>query len=222
MMDSSELFAAIRAGDQDKVRRLISQNPKLVNAVTGEGQSALVISVYYHQPEIARLLVEGGAELNFFEAAMVGDAGKVAEWLAKNPALLDAFSPDGFTGLGFAAFFGHTEVARLLLDRSAQVNLASRNPMRVTPLHSSVAGRHFEISLMLLEHGADVNAQQQEDFTPLQEAAQNGQIDMVKLILSYHPAVDARQAGGKTALRIAIEHGHPEVADLLRKHGAVD
>ena len=45
------------------------------------------------------------------------------------------------------------------------------------PLHSAVANRNVAIARMLVEHGADVNAAQQDDFTPLMEAAQNGDLE---------------------------------------------
>jgi len=58
------------------------------------------------------------------------------------------------------------------------VNSPSRNAQRVMPLHSAAAGRHLTIMQALLAHGADPNARQADDFTPLHAAAQNGQIEM--------------------------------------------
>ena len=90
------------------------------------------------------------------------------------PAWPTAYAPDGFTALGLASFFGHREAAELLLAAGARVNDASRNPMRVAPLHSALAGGHAEIVELLLDAGADVNAVQADGYTPLHEAAQNG------------------------------------------------
>jgi ankyrin repeat protein len=62
-----------------------------------------------------------------------------------------------------------------------------------------------------------VNARQAGDF-PLHGAAQNGQLEMVKLLLAHGADVNAN-ASGKTPLAIVFEKGHHEVASLLRQHG---
>jgi len=84
-----------------------------------------------------------------------------------------------------------------------------------------VAGRHAGIARTLLEHGADVNAAQQDGFVPLHGAAQNGQPDMIELLLEYGADVNAKNAEGLTALAIAVQEGHAGAAELLRQHGAM-
>ena len=58
------------------------------------------------------------------------------------------------------------------------MNSASRNEMKVMPLHSAAATgdpeARYELAKLLLEHGADPNACQQDNFTPLMEADQLG------------------------------------------------
>ena len=56
--------------------------------------------------------------------------------------------------------------------------------MRVQPLHGAAAGRHIEVCRLLIASGADVNATQQHDFTPLHAAAQHGDNELVELFLS--------------------------------------
>jgi ankyrin repeat protein len=218
---TQEFFDAIKAGDSNKVDVMLGQDRSLANAKNADGLSAVLAALYYHEPDIAHTLVAFGAELNIFEASAVGEISKVKDLIKQQPDLIDAYSSDGFQPLGLAAFFGQADVAEFLLSKGAQVNSASHNPMRVMPLHSSVASKDFTISEMLLKHGADVNATQADDFTPLHAAAQNGQIEMVELILKYKPDLNARQVEGKTALAIAIEYKHNDVAELLKRHGAI-
>jgi ankyrin repeat protein len=221
-MDRSlELFESIKANDAAKTRELLSLDPTLANARMDSGLTAVLLAVYYGRKEIVELLLASGARLNLFEASATGKLDRVEEILNEQPDLVNEYAPDGFTPLGLASFFGHTEVVRLLLARRAQVNIASNNPQRVMPLHSAVAARHFAIAQALLEHGAEVNAKQQEGFTPLHEAAQNGQLEMVQLLLQHGADVDAPKDDGQTALAIAEQHGRQDVADLLRQHGAI-
>jgi ankyrin repeat protein len=55
--------------------------------------------------------------------------------------------------------------------------------MRVQPLHSAVAARNAEIVRLLIAAGADVNARQQDDFTPLMAARQNGDAEIEQMLL---------------------------------------
>ena len=86
--------------------------------------------------------------------------------LKRKPKLLNEFAPDGFQPLGLAAFFGHTEVVRFLIESGADVDTPSRNGLKVTPLNSAAAGRHYEIAMLLLERGANPNMRQSGDFVP--------------------------------------------------------
>ncbi len=178
-------FELIKSGDRAGVEEMLAANPSLVSTKTDGGVSAILAAVYNGNPQIADLLVEAGAPLDIFEAAALGREEDVGRLLDEMPRLVGAVAPDGFAPLGLAAFFGHEETAKLLILRGADVNHASENAMKVTPLHSAVAGRHLEIAKALLEAGADPNARQQDNFTPLMGAAQNGRPAMEELLRSY-------------------------------------
>ena len=68
---------------------------------------------------------------------------------------LNAFAYDGWTPLHLAAFFGHLDAARALIDAGADIDAFSRNGLTNTPLHAATAGRHGDVALLLVEHGAD-------------------------------------------------------------------
>lgn len=210
-----ELFLAIRAGDGPAVRDLVAKDRALLEALSPLGVSPVLFAAYYHHPAMARVLVEAGAALNIFEAAAIGEAQRVGALLDADPALLNAVSPDGFSPLGLAAFFGQAEVAARLLDRGADVNAVSHNAMRVGPLLSAVTGNHTELARMLVAAGADVNAAQQGGFTPLMGAAQNGNAELVRLLLSHGAVPDAVNENGLSAADLAQEEGHGEVLILL-------
>lgn len=216
----NELFESIKANDAIRAQELLSLDPELANASLEGGPSVVLLAAYYGRKEIVELLLASGARLNLFEASAVGKLDRVDEILHDRPGMLNEYAPDGFTPLGLASFFGHTEVVKLLLARGAQVNLASNNAQHVMPLHSAVAARHFDIAKLLVEYGADVNAKQQEGYTPLHEAAQNGQLEMVMLLLEHGADPDGRMDDGRTPLTLAEQYGREQVADLLRRRGA--
>ena len=55
--------------------------------------------------------------------------------------------------------------------------------------------------------------------TPLHMAALNGHKEIVELLISKGADVNAKAEDGETPLDATIEFRHPQIADLLRKHG---
>jgi ankyrin repeat protein len=148
--------------------------------------SALLQAIYNGDQARTEELLAAHPELDVFEAAALGRADRVRELLDQDPLLANAWAQDGFQPLGLATFFGHVEAARLLVERGAEVNSASRNPMKVMPLHSAAAAddpdARYEIAKLLLEHGAEPNARQRDDFTPLMAADQSGDERLAQLL----------------------------------------
>lgn len=215
----TDLFAAIHANNLEGVRLLIGAEHDLLRSVSPSGLSPVLFAAYYHRPEIVQALVELGAPLSIFEAAAAGQAARVRDMLQDNPLLVNAVSPDGFSPLGLAAFFGHEDVASALLAGGADVQAVSQNDMGVQPLHSAVAGNHARLVGALVEAGADVNATQQGGFTPLMGAAQNGNAELVALLLAHGANPAAQTADGRTAQTLAAEEKHESVLKLLPKFG---
>ncbi|HET7855871.1 MAG TPA: ankyrin repeat domain-containing protein, partial [Gaiellaceae bacterium] len=101
--------------------------------------SELLQAVYQGDKARAEELLAADPELDVFEAAAVGRTERLRELLDADAGLANAWAEDGFQPLGLASFFGHVEAARLLVERGAEVNSASRNQMKVMPLHSAAA-----------------------------------------------------------------------------------
>lgn len=214
---NATIVEAVQAGDRTRVEILLAQHPEWVNSLTSGGLPLVLVALYYGHNDIADLFAKSGAELDIFSASALGNVSRINHLLSFDAEQVNAVSVDGFQPLGLAAFFGRTDAARVLVEKGAQVNLASHNPMRVMPLHSAVAGGHLEIARMLLEHGANPNARQSDEFTPLHGAAQNGQAEMVQLLLDSGVDRSAANAQGKSALDYARESGNSQAIRLLEK-----
>lgn len=131
---------------------------------------------------------------------------------------VNAYSTDGFTPLHLSAYFGGLEACELLLDRGADLEARSRNEQLhdVTPLHSAAAGRQTQVALLLLDRGADPNATQPGGWTPLHQAAANGDLVLCRALLK-HRAKRAPMSDDRTRpLDFAIENGYPDVVRLLK------
>src|SRR5580700_1255207 len=94
----SDLITAIKAGEFERVKALVSADPALVNARSGTGESAILTAVYGGRKDIANLLVARGATLTLFEACAAGEYDQV-ERLVEGGAPVNASSDDGWTPL---------------------------------------------------------------------------------------------------------------------------
>jgi ankyrin repeat protein len=185
------------------------------NARDERGLSPAMHALYRGELEAAERLVP--EEPNVFEAAAFGLTGRLRELLDAEPALASAFSGDGFTALHLAAFTGHPDAVRLLLERDADPNAVATSPEigPVQPLHSAAATRQLDSARLLVEHGADVNARQAAGFTPLHEAAGNGDVELGRLLLEAGADSTARKDDGQTPADVAAARGHDAILALL-------
>jgi ankyrin repeat protein len=106
---------------------------------------------------------------------------------------------------------------RLLLDNGADINTRSRGGG--TWLHSAALVDYHKAE-MLLRHGADPNARDDDDETPLFAAQQARRADIAELLLKNGADVNAQGNNGWTPLHGAVVGGSYNVAQVLLRHGA--
>lgn len=219
-MNREGVLAAIEADDVDRALNALREHPEHANVRNAEGISALMLCLYRGQTAVAEAIRAARNEIDVFEATALGDAETVRGLLRQDKARVGEWSPDGFTPLHHAAFFGHSEVAKLLIEAGADIEAPSRNQqfaLDARPLHSAAAARELGMCAVLLDAGADPNARQHGEFTPLLEAAQNGDEALADLLLSHGADVNARLADGRSAAELASEAGNQSLALRLRQ-----
>src|SRR3989449_1180620 len=193
---------AIKAGEYERVKAMVSADPTLIDARGRTGESAILTAVYHRQKEIVNLLVARGATLSLFEASAAGEVERVERLVASDPSAVNTYSADGWTPLHLAAFFGHTKIAELLLAHDADVAARSRNANGNTPLHAALAGNHKMVAGLLIGAGADVNAADAAGWRPLHLAAANNHLDVMRTLIAQGADVAAQNAEGLAALAL--------------------
>jgi uncharacterized protein len=218
-MGANELFQALSAGDEQRALNVLRAHPELARTRDDDGLSPLMQAVYRGFDKLTEVLRRERRDLDVFEAAAVGDLNRLCE-LVQDKSAADAWSSDGFTPLHLAAFFGRPEAARYLLTQGADIEAVARNrrfAAEARPLHSAVAAQHREVIALLLKAGADPNSRQHGGFTPLLEAAQLGNADLVDLLLAHGTNQADTLEDGSTASDLARKAGNVLLADRLKK-----
>jgi ankyrin repeat protein len=130
----------------------------------------------------------------------------------------------GSTTLHFAAANGHVEIARLLIQNGAEVNV--RSNYGNTPLHLAAIRGQVDVLHLLVENDADLEAQNNYGQRALHCAARYGHLPIIQELISrYHVDINARVNDGSTALWLA-RHGEPQphlpVITFLQANGGIE
>lgn len=151
------LHQASSDGDVAHVRALIDAGEPL-DAQGDNGETPLTLALVGGHPDVAALLIERGADVT-----------------ARNRG--------GFTPLHAAAYAGIAEIAALLIGQGADVN-DQKNKAGVSPLSIASEQGHADVAQVLIEHSANLEAAEQNGYTPLTRAIWRGQSAVVALLQS--------------------------------------
>ena len=155
------LYYAALCGFHDVAEQLTIKHPQQVNTTGGYFVSPLGAAIKGGHLKIAEVLHERGADVDvqghneytpLLSASITGHIG-IVQWLLSRQANPNNRSqPDGWTSLHAAAYCGHVEVARLLLQYKADID--ARDSEGQTPLRLAVQNDCVDVAQLLLAHGA--------------------------------------------------------------------
>jgi hypothetical protein len=110
-------FVIYAHSELDMVKKLLDKEPLLINAVMdwggGDWESGLGGASHMGRRDIVELLLERGARIDIFCAAMMGQLDAIKSFLTLEPKLIDARGPHGFT-LHFHAQVGGKDSEKVL------------------------------------------------------------------------------------------------------------
>jgi uncharacterized protein len=215
MTAAEQLIAAVRAGDAEQVRALVQEDPALAAAADETGAPAVRVALYHRQQAVLEALLEAAPPLEDPDVAAVGDVRELRRRLSRDEELIRARTPDGFTPLHYAAFFGGVDAVDALLDAGADPDVVAENASRVRPLHSAAAARDARAADRLLAGGADPDAQQEGGYTALHAAAQHDDEELAVVLLRHGADPAIRTDDGADAAALAAARDSTAVLALL-------
>ncbi|HEY3412009.1 MAG TPA: ankyrin repeat domain-containing protein [Armatimonadota bacterium] len=155
MPSTEDLIAAIHLGDTETVESLLLIDPTL--AESRNGLSPILAALYDRQDDILEMLLNELPLLTVSEAAALGQVDALKALLQGHAADANLLSGDGWTPLHLACFFNEPLVVEVLLEMGADTEIVSANPTAVTPLQSALAAGAEGIARNLIEHGANIH-----------------------------------------------------------------
>jgi len=224
--DPKPLVDAVASGDIAKVKALLAKGYDAKTAADDRG-TVLIVAVDRGYKDIAALLMDAGSEVDAPKFITDESDGQV-------PSELDAIEMDltgsdilagstQMTPLEMAALRGNIEIAQLLVDRGAKVNVRTFGGM--TALHYAAWNGHADLAALLIAKGANVGAAANEELDDLTGGVEPihcavDSTEVVTLLLDSSAAVDARDEFDQTPLMLAAERGNADVVALLLARGA--
>lgn len=225
--DYLEACSSVAAqGDLTAIRNLLDN--KDTSAAFG---GMLCTAAYHGHLEIIKFLISRGADVNSNEdgesallAAVRGAQAKTTQLLIENGADVHAQLPGGASALHQAVMTDQamkTETTLEIIDQLLRkgLELENRDDDGRTVLHeASFYGRSNLIN-GLTARGANVNAKDKWQDTPLDRACLNGHIDTVKALKAHETEINTH-SGGCEGLSRAAHIGHLSLFTYLLDIGA--
>ncbi len=198
------------------------------------GEFPLFDAIEHGDPDIVRLLVNTGADVNaaagfggntaLHEAVAQGSA-EIVQVLVDAGADIEAKGFMGRTPLSLAAEEGASEIMKVLLGRAPDSataasgdgqKAASPSAIGSKALFAAIESDNAAMVRLLVEAGADVNAA--EGFggnTPLHEAVEEGNAEIVQILVDAGADIEAEGFMDQTPLSLAAEEGASEILQIL-------
>ena len=221
--DRTVLHIAAQHGDPKFMRWLIDRGAK-TDAEDKNMETPLFPASRNGRLGATQLLLDHQAKVNHrnwkkrtpLHGALGNGHLGVSMLLLHHDADVNAQNVYNWTPLHLASQMGMKIVTKELIERRANVN--ARNDFGWTPLHMAAQKGHVEIVKVLLVSDADVKIQNEDGETALHLSAYYGKPGVGEVLLKRDAdLLHILNSEGKTPLDLALQEGHKDLAQTLRR-----
>lgn len=210
-------------GHVEVITQLIAAGADIELRSTWMGLTALAVAAMVGDEEILALVLRHKPAIDIFAAAVLADAKKLEQLLAKSPGLAKAKDTNSMTVLHYAALCGRKgakieselcKMAELLLANGANPDACEDiGPYKQIPVLHFAAWGNIVLARVLLERGANPNL-------GFGNCLWREPKEMAKLFLGHGADVNGRESSGQPLLNSRIHWNLPSVVLWLLKNGA--
>jgi ankyrin repeat protein len=186
-----------------------AQNIDLMDNTT-RGYNALMLAAQYDHQDVARVLLDAGANTGLLTSTSGSGA----------PVVIDSNNENNnWSNVMVAAWYGDQEILSMFLDASDQHLNTPCDKKQMTPLHAAMSQGNCNTAAILINAGANVDALDSDGKTPLHYAAQDGNYKCLMTLM--HAGADASIADdmGNTAYTLAQAGDHQDIMTALSISG---
>jgi ankyrin repeat protein len=221
------LMVASRFGFAEIVEALLYAGAQ-IDKQDARGVPALYIAAENGHAGIVMLLLARGADplfkttdaTKFLSAAVVGGNTEIINLALQYPCQISAGSKYGSKLLLLAARKRRADIAEKLIELGADVNVADQGGttplIAAAPCDDNPGPVGTKLISLLLRHGANVDAANNNGSTALMGASLYGDLEVVKLLVGAGANVSNTDAMGRTAISLALESNHHDIVDFLK------
>lgn len=198
MFSPNALLKSVKEGDLGQVEKILTDKDYNIEEIDQEGNTPLNVAVHSNQIEIAKRLIDHGADINrqntisdspYLYGGAEGRTEILAYMLSKGEPDLSKVNRFGGNALIPAAEKGHLDTVRLLLD-DGRVEVNFQNNYGYTALIETVALNdgsqlYQDIAKALLDHGASKSLRDNSGKSAEDYAANYGYQGMTQLLQNY-------------------------------------
>ena len=228
------LWRAVDQGRTETVRYLLCLPEVDVNYRNDDHKTALSNAVFWKHADVVQVLIDAGADIYAHNderrsllhsactplfSACESKSLAIVKMLVEAGVGVRDTDNEGHTCLMHAAWQGNIEIVRYLVglpevDLNRQ-STAIADASNHTALHLAVFRKHTDVMQVLIDAGADIDAQNNEGRSPLHSACKYGTLDVVKMLVRAGAGVRVTDNDGCTCLILAARCGHTETVRYL-------
>ncbi|MDA3885346.1 MAG: ankyrin repeat domain-containing protein [Candidatus Delongbacteria bacterium] len=189
----NDLKEAIDQDDLLKVKILLKTDKNLLEKNIDEYLTPLNYSASNSKTEIAKFLIDNGANIN-------------------------ATDKEGSIPIHNSAAKGNYELTKYLIEKGTDINYKDLNG--VTPLYFAFVSGNFQLIKYMIDKGADYTNFSSSGITPLHFATSNGNSQILKYLIKKGLDVNVKSAAGQTPIVWAVARNNVEAIKLLKENNA--
>lgn len=218
ILNGAEIHDAAENGDLETVKKLISENPAMLEAPDREGKTPLHYAAAKGHLNVVEFLVSKGANVNARNSSgatplyLAKGFGRkdVVEFLTKHGATAEIIRPKPA-----AAKPVSREVTPIAEEGKKTALVSSPLPVAFPLIEAIKANNVEKVELLIKANTNLVNIADNSTMSPIHHAAENGNLGIVELLEKHGADLNSKTDKGWTPLHFAVVRGRTNIVQYL-------